>query len=222
MSVKIAESWQLILKPEFEKPYFKSIKAAILNEKAKGKIVYPPSQLIFNAFDSTPFESVKVVILGQDPYHGEGQAMGLSFSVPDGISIPPSLQNIFKELQADIPDFTTPNHGDLSHWASQGVLLLNAFLTVNKSEPASHQKFGWETFTDEVIRTISTQLNGVVFLLWGNFAQQKESLIDSRKHLILKAPHPSPFSAHKGFLGCRHFSKTNDYLKTQNKTCIDW
>ncbi len=222
MSLKIAESWQLRLKSEFEKPYFKSIKLAILNEKAKGKIVYPPSQFIFNAFDSTPFESVKVVILGQDPYHGVGQAMGLSFSVPNGIAIPPSLQNIFKELQSDIPDFSIPKNGDLSHWASQGVLLLNAFLTVNKSEPASHQKFGWETFTDEVIRSISAQLDSVVFLLWGNFAQQKESLIDTRKHLILKAPHPSPFSAHKGFLGCQHFSKTNDYLKAHGKTCIDW
>lgn len=208
--------------PEFEKPYFKKIKNAILDEKEKGKTIYPPSHLIFNAFDTTPFESVKVVILGQDPYHGEGQAMGLSFSVPNGITIPPSLQNIFKELKSDIPDFIIPSNGDLSHWAKQGVLLLNAFLTVNKSEPASHQKFGWETFTDEVIRTISNQLDGVVFLLWGNFAQQKEILIDTNKHLVLKAPHPSPFSAHKGFLGCQHFSKTNDFLKIKNKTTINW
>jgi len=208
--------------PEFEKPYFKKIKNAILDEKEKGKTIYPPSHLIFNAFDTTPFESVKVVILGQDPYHGEGQAMGLSFSVPNGIAIPPSLQNIFKELKSDIPDFIIPSNGDLSHWAKQGVLLLNAFLTVNKREPASHQKFGWETFTDEVIRTISNQLDGVVFLLWGNFAQQKEILIDTNKHLVLKAPHPSPFSAHKGFLGCQHFSKTNDFLKIKNKTTINW
>lgn len=208
--------------PEFEKPYFKSLKKSILDEKEKGKTVYPPSQLIFNAFDSTPFESVKVVILGQDPYHGEGQAMGLSFSVPNGIAVPPSLRNIFKELQSDIPDYKIPSNGDLSHWATQGVLLLNAFLTVNKSEPASHQKFGWETFTDEVIRTISTQLDGVVFLLWGSFAQQKAMLIDTSKHLVLTAPHPSPFSAHKGFLGCKHFSQTNDYLLANGKTPIAW
>ena len=222
MTVTISPSWKSKLMPEFEKPYFKKIKNAILDEKEKGKTIYPPSHLIFNAFDTTPFESVKVVILGQDPYHGEGQAMGLSFSVPNGIAIPPSLQNIFKELKSDIPDFIIPSNGDLSHWAKQGVLLLNAFLTVNKREPASHQKFGWETFTDEVIRTISNQLDGVVFLLWGNFAQQKEILIDTNKHLVLKAPHPSPFSAHKGFLGCQHFSKTNDFLKIKNKTTINW
>jgi uracil-DNA glycosylase len=222
MSVTIAASWKSRLMPEFEKPYFKNIKTAILYQKSKGKTIFPPSHLIFNAFEHTPFESVKVVILGQDPYHGEGQAMGLSFSVPRGINIPPSLQNIFKELKADIPDFVEPSSGDLTKWASQGVLLLNAFLTVNKNEPASHQKFGWEVFTNEVIRTISSQREAVVFLLWGNFAQQKRELIDTKKHLVLTAAHPSPFSAHKGFLGCRHFSKTNDYLKANGKTCINW
>lgn len=221
LMVAIEESWKAVLHEEFEKDYFSKIKTFIVAEKARGKITYPPGSLIFNAFNRTPFEKVKVVILGQDPYHGAGQAHGLSFSVPLGVAPPPSLKNMYKELQADV-GFQIPNHGNLEHWADQGVFLLNAFLTVNASEPASHQKAGWEQFTDAVIKTLSEKREHLVFLLWGRFAQEKASLIDAEKHLILKAAHPSPFSAHSGFFGCKHFSKTNDYLSQNGTAPIDW
>jgi uracil-DNA glycosylase len=193
-----------------------------LSQKSIGKTIFPPSNLIFNAFERCSFENTKVLILGQDPYHGRGQAHGLSFSVPNGIAIPPSLQNIYKELNEDIEKFTIPTHGNLTKWADQGVLLLNAFLTVSEGEPASHQAAGWELFTNDVIDTISSQKETVVFLLWGKFAEQKISLIDTQKHLVLTAPHPSPFSAHKGFLGCKHFSKTNAFLISKGLEPIQW
>jgi uracil-DNA glycosylase len=217
----IEASWNRVLGEEFEKPYFKDIKNFILNEKAKGKMVYPKGSEIFNAFNLTPFDNVKVVIIGQDPYHGPGQAHGLSFSVPIGIKPPPSLVNIFKELQSDT-GFSIPSHGNLENWAKQGVLMLNAVLTVNANDAGSHRKAGWEYFTNAVIEIISKEKQGVVFLLWGRFAHEKEILIDKRKHLVLKAAHPSPFSAHNGFFGCRHFSKTNSYLAEQGKTTINW
>ena len=191
------------------------------NRKGAGKTIYPPGQLIFNAFNTTPFNLVKVVLLGQDPYHGYGQAHGLSFSVPDGVAPPPSLVNIFKELHTDI-EMPFPTTGNLTKWATQGVLLLNAVLTVRANEPASHAKIGWMEFTNAVISKISDEKEGVVFLLWGKFAQEKQVLIDETKHLVLKAAHPSPFSAHNGFFGCRHFSKTNAYLLKQKIDPIDW
>jgi uracil-DNA glycosylase len=190
-------------------------------EEKKKYTLYPPGRLIFNAFHRTPFDQVKVVILGQDPYHGKGQAHGLCFSVPQGISKPPSLVNIFKELQADL-SIAIPEHGTLDKWADQGVLLINATLTVRDSQAGSHQKHGWETFTNRVIEVVSQEKSGVVFLLWGRFAQAKESLIDSAKHLILKSAHPSPLSAYNGFFGCKHFSLTNDYLEKQGKPGIEW
>jgi uracil-DNA glycosylase len=223
MDVKIDESWKEILSDEFDKSYFKQIVTHLKTEKSLGTTIYPPGAFIFNAFNSTPFFNVKVVILGQDPYHGPGQAHGLSFSVPKGITkLPPSLQNIFKEIRSDIGVSMPTDCGDLSKWASQGVLLLNASLTVKAGEPNSHSRFGWTDFTDAVIKKISDEKSGVVFILWGNFAQQKMPLIDQSKHLILKAAHPSPFSVEKGFFGCRHFSKTNDYLVKNGKTPIDW
>ena len=221
MDVKIEESWKQILMPEFSKPYFQQIVTFIKAEKALGKIIYPPGPLIFNAFYKTPFDKVKVVILGQDPYHNHGQAHGLSFSVPKGVGKPPSLINIFKELQSDL-GIAAPVDGDLEKWAEQGVLLLNATLTVRANEPGSHSKIGWLNFTDEVIKKISEGKNGVIFLLWGKFAQDKQILIDETKHSVLKAAHPSPFSADKGFFGCRHFSKTNELLMKQGKEPIDW
>jgi uracil-DNA glycosylase len=217
----IENSWNEVLNLEFEKPYFKDIKKFILDEKAKGKIIFPKSTEIFNAFNLTPFSQVKVVVIGQDPYHGKGQAHGLSFSVPQGIKPPPSLGNIYKELVTDV-GFSIPTHGNLENWAKQGVLMLNAILTVNAHEAGSHRKAGWEYFTNAVIQKISEEKKNVVFLLWGRFAQEKEVLIDSNKHLILKAAHPSPFSAHNGFLGCRHFSKTNDYLTSKGLEPINW
>jgi uracil-DNA glycosylase len=219
--VQIASSWKVILDAEFKEDYFKQIKSFILNEKAKGKEVYPVGKLMFNAFNLTPFEQVKVVIIGQDPYHGIGQAHGLSFSVPEGIKTPPSLQNIYKEIGQDL-GLPIPNHGNLESWAKQGVLLLNAVLSVNAGEPASHKAAGWENFTNAVIYHLSKQRKNLVFLLWGRFAQEKELLIDSNKHLILKAAHPSPFSAYQGFFGCKHFSKTNDYLVSKSISPIDW
>lgn len=215
-------SWLKVLSDELEKPYFKELKSFLLNEQQKGFIVFPKNEDIFNAFNYTPFDQVKVVILGQDPYHGQGQAHGLSFSVQKGIKPPPSLKNIYKELANDIQDFQIPNHGDLTSWAKQGVLLLNATLTVNAHEPGSHQKRGWEKFTDHVISEISGKKTGVIFLLWGKFAQQKEDLIDTTKHHVLKAAHPSPFSAYNGFLGSKPFSKTNDILKKQGLSPINW
>lgn len=221
MEVKIEESWREVLKEEFTKTYFQHIVAFLKAEKASGKIIYPPGPLIFNAFKQTPFDSVKVVILGQDPYHNKGQAHGLSFSVPDGVPLPPSLINIFKELRNDL-GIEIPASGNLEKWASRGVLLLNASLTVRKNEPGSHAHIGWLQFTDQVIKKISDLKEGVVFLLWGKFAQNKQSLIDETKHFVLKAAHPSPFSADKGFSGCRHFSKTNAILINQYKSPIDW
>jgi uracil-DNA glycosylase len=221
MSIKIEPSWKAILEEEFKKDYFNNIKSFILNEKANGKEVYPPGHLIFNAFNLTPFEQVKVVIIGQDPYHGFGQANGFSFSVPIGIKTPPSLQNIHKEIEQDL-GFKIPSHGNLESWAQQGVLLLNAVLTVNSGEPGSHKAAGWENFTNAVIYHLSQQSNNLVFLLWGRFAQEKELLIDSSKHLILKAAHPSPFSAYQGFMGCKHFSKTNEYFQQHKIAPIDW
>ncbi|TKK67665.1 uracil-DNA glycosylase [Ilyomonas limi] len=221
MDVKIDPSWKEALHSEFSKPYFQQIAAHLKTEKATGAIIYPPGPLIFNAFDKTPFNKVKVVLLGQDPYHGKGQAMGLSFSVPDGVKLPPSLQNIFEELHNDI-GMPIPHTGNLTKWAEQGVFLLNAILTVRAKEPASHQKIGWQQFTDRVIQTLSDEKEGIVFLLWGKFAQEKQVLIDATKHHILKAAHPSPYSADKGFFGCRHFSKTNNLLVKEGKDPIDW
>ncbi len=222
MEVHIHPSWQKVLKSEFNKTYFQQIVTFLKTEKALGKTIYPPGPLIFNAFNSTPFEEVKVVILGQDPYHGEGQAHGLSFSVPTGVKPPPSLANIFKELATDIGSDMPENYGNLTKWAQQGVLLLNAALTVRAGEPLSHAKYGWADFTDAVISKISDHKTGVVFLLWGKFAQQKQVLIDETKHHVLKAAHPSPLSAHTGFFGCRHFSKTNTLLMNDHQTPIDW
>lgn len=221
MNVQIEQSWKEMLQQEFTKPYFQQIVTFLKTAKASGKIIYPPGGFIFNAFLQTPFDKVKVVILGQDPYHGFGQAHGLSFSVPDGVKPPPSLINIFKELQEDL-GFPMPRSGNLTPWAKQGVLLLNAVLTVNAQDAASHSKIGWMHFTDAVIKIISQQKEGIIFLLWGKFAHDKQELIDETKHYVLKAAHPSPFSADKGFFGCKHFSKTNELLIQQAKTPIDW
>ncbi len=221
MSVQIEESWKEVLKGEFDKIYFQHIITFLKAEKSSGKIIYPPGQLFFNAFQKTPFSNLKVVILGQDPYHNKGQAHGLSFSVPEGIVKPPSLINIFKELKNDL-GIDIPENGNLEKWASQGVLLLNASLSVRQNEPGSHSAIGWLQFTDQVIKKISDEKEGIIFLLWGKFAQEKQSLIDETKHFVLKAAHPSPFSADKGFFGCKHFSKTNELLMKQNKEPIDW
>ena len=221
MDVKIEPSWKKVLKEEFSKPYFEQIVLHIKTEKSQGKIIYPPGPLIFNAFNTTPFDKVKVVILGQDPYHGPGQAHGLCFSVQNGVPPPPSLINIFKELQEDI-GVPIPDHGNLTYWAEQGVFLLNASLTVRAGEPMSHSKIGWAQFTDEVIKKISAEKKHVVFILWGKFAQEKKSLIDETKHCILRSTHPSPLSAHAGFLGCKHFSKANAYLMSKGIDPVDW
>ncbi|MGZ8545708.1 MAG: uracil-DNA glycosylase [Flavisolibacter sp.] len=221
MKVRIEGTWEKVLEQEFRKPYFKQLTDHIKTERKQGKIIYPPGPLIFNAFDNTPFDQVKVVILGQDPYHGPGQAMGLSFSVPSGVPIPPSLINIFKELQQDTGT-PVPSHGDLTLWARQGVLLLNASLTVRAGEPMSHARIGWHIFTNAVITKISELKSKVVFLLWGKFAQEKTELIDLKKHHVLKSAHPSPLSAHNGFFGNRHFSKTNTFLMKQGLDPINW
>lgn len=221
MNVQIATSWKEKLQDEFEQPYFKNIVAHLKTEKQLHKTIYPPGPLIFNAFNSTPFEKVKVLILWQDPYHGPGQAHGLCFSVQKGVPPPPSLVNIFKELHADL-GMARPSSGDLSKWAASGVFLLNASLSVRAAEPMSHAKIGWAQFTDAVIRTIAEQKQRVVFLLWGKFAQEKAAFIDESKHLILKAAHPSPLSAHNGFFGCKHFSKTNEYLMRHGIDPVDW
>lgn len=220
--VAIAESWKPVLQQEFDKPYFEALIDFLKQEKAAGKTIFPPGPQIFAAFDYTAFNDVRVVIIGQDPYHGQGHAHGLCFSVNKGIAVPPSLQNIYKEIKTDIEGFETPNHGDLSHWAKQGVLMLNATLTVEKDKAGSHQGKGWEAFTDAVIKVVSTQKENVVFILWGKFAQSKARLIDETKHLILMAAHPSPFSAYNGFFGCKHFSKTNHYLKQHQSQIINW
>ena len=205
---------------EFEKRYFGDLVRFLRAEKRAGKVIYPPGPLIFNAFEQTPFDEVKVVILGQDPYHRPGQAMGLSFSVPKGVPLPPSLKNIYKELERDT-GFKNPGHGDLTGWARQGVFLLNAFLTVERGKPASHQKIGWQYFTDAVIRTLSEEKEDLVFLLWGRFAQAKTALIDEMKHYVLTAVHPSPLAGNR-FLGCGHFSKTNELLTQNGLPPIDW
>ena len=217
---QIHDSWKEILKDEFDKDYFIDLKSFLLEEKKKYRI-YPPGKFIFHAFNSTPFENVKLIIIGQDPYHGTGQAHGLCFSVPFGIKPPPSLVNIFKEIQDDT-GVPFPNHGNLEYWAMQGVLLLNATLTVRAGQAGSHQGKGWEEFTNEVIKRLSDKKENLVFLLWGKFAQNKASLIDNTRHHILEAPHPSPFSAHSGFFGCKHFSKANKILADNGKTTIDW
>lgn len=222
MPVQIEESWKAALEGEFQKDYMKDLKAFLLREKQEGKTVFPPGNMIFNAFNHTPFQKVKAVILGQDPYHGQGQAHGLAFSVQKGVTVPPSLRSIYKELKNDIEGFTIPDHGELTKWADEGVLLLNATLTVRKGEPASHHNKGWEKFTDQAIIELSEKKKGIIFLLWGKNAQAKIPLIDANKHFILKAAHPSPYSAEHGFFGCRHFSKTNQLLKEQGLEPIDW
>mgnify|MGYP000598241328 CR=1 FL=1 len=215
-------SWSDILATEKQQAYFQDSLAYVANRRAQGVSVYPPKAEVFNAFKITPFEKVKVVILGQDPYHGPKQAHGLCFSVKPGIAPPPSLVNMYKELAADIPGFETPEHGYLQSWAEQGVLLLNTVLTVEQGQAHSHRHLGWETFTDKVIRGISQFGEGIIFLLWGSHAQKKGSCIDTNKHYVLKAPHPSPLSAHRGFFGCRHFSTANQLLIQQNKSPINW
>lgn len=220
MEVKIEQSWKEALAGEFEKPYFASLVRFLHEEKAAGQRIYPPGSRIFKAFELTPVDQVKVVILGQDPYHGAGQAMGLSFSVPANIPAPPSLKNIFKEIHDDL-GITMSGYPDLEKWARQGVLLLNAVLTVRAGQPASHSSIGWTEFTDAVIKYISDHCTGVVFLLWGNFARSKKALIDTTRHYVLEAAHPSPL-ARGAFFGCRHFSKTNEILAREGKTPIDW
>jgi uracil-DNA glycosylase len=217
---QIETSWKEALSDEFASSYFSLLKEFLIEEKKKFTI-YPPGNLIFNAFNHTPFNRVCVVILGQDPYHGPGQAHGLCFSVPQGVAQPPSLVNIFKELQNDL-GIAVPKHGNLEKWTKQGVLLLNATLTVRANQAGSHQGKGWEQFTDAVIRKISEKRVGIIFLLWGKYAQAKETLIDQNKHYILKAAHPSPLSAYNGFIGCRHFSKTNDLLVRHGLPPVDW
>jgi len=219
--VKIAESWRPVLAAEFEKPYFQKLTAWVRGEYAT-TTVYPLGSQIFHAFDACPFDEVKVVILGQDPYHGKNQAHGLAFSVNEGVRTPPSLQNIFKELQDDIPGTPAPANGNLDRWAQQGVLLLNATLTVRAATPGSHQKKGWEEFTDEVIRQVSAGRPHVVFILWGAYAQKKDELIDTSKHLVLKAAHPSPYSADRGFFGSKPFSKANSWLEQHGEQPITW
>jgi uracil-DNA glycosylase len=222
MSLKLEESWKVVLEGEFEKEYMKKLRSFLQSQHDQQRIIYPGNSLIFNAFEHTPFDKVKVVVLGQDPYHGANQAHGLSFSVQKGVQIPPSLQNIFKELQSEYNDFQIPKHGDLSSWAKQGVLLLNATLTVEASKAGSHQNQGWEKFTDQVIQILSEQRTGIVFLLWGKYAQAKAALINQNKHLVLMAAHPSPFSAYNGFFGCNHFILTNEYLEKNGGRGIDW
>lgn len=218
--VKIESSWKQILQAEFEKPYFTNLVEFLKKEKESGKTIYPPGPQIFNAFEQCPFDKVRVVILGQDPYHQPGQAMGLSFSVPKGIPLPASLKNIYKELYSDL-DVKMPGHGDLTEWAKNGVFLLNAILTVEKSKAGSHQKTGWQEFTDAVIKNLSDHKSRIVFLLWGNFARSKKVLIDQSKHAVLEAAHPSPLAG-GAFFGCRHFSKTNEILLQLNQPPIEW
>ncbi len=219
-NIELNHMWKTLLSDEINAPYFTDLLQFLADEK-KNYTIFPPEKEIYNAFNLTPIDKIKVVIIGQDPYHGNGQAHGLCFSVNDGIKFPPSLKNIFKELQSDL-NIPIPISGNLTHWAEQGVFLINNTLTVREKEPTSHQKKGWEEFTDAVIKLISNQKKGVVFLLWGSFAQSKENIIDTTKHHVLKAAHPSPFSAHRGFLGCKHFSKTNEILKKQGQKPINF
>jgi uracil-DNA glycosylase len=218
--VDIEPSWKAVLADEFEQPYWEAL-ADFVRDEYRSATVYPPPPFVFNAFALCPFDRVRVVILGQDPYHGPSQAHGLSFSVPEGVSLPPSLKNIYKELRSDLGR-DIPTSGNLEPWAQQGILLLNATLTVRGSTPGSHQHRGWETFTDAVIEHLSRDKEHLVFLLWGKYAQEKGTKIDRNKHLVLTAPHPSPFSAHSGFFGCRHFSQTNDYLASHSLAPIEW
>lgn len=218
--IRINEEWKKVLLPEFKKDYFIEIRTFLKQEIKEGKILYPPSTLIFNAFNLTPFNKVKVVIIGQDPYHGPGQAMGLCFSVPKEMKVPPSLKNVYKELHTDI-GLDIPDHGDLTSWAEQGVFLLNAMLSVEHKKAGSHKKIGWQEFTDNVIRIISESHKGIVFMLWGNFAKGKKELIDNSKHLVLESAHPSPL-ARGAFFGSRHFSKCNEYLISQGSQEIQW
>lgn len=220
MDVQIDTSWKAVLQEEFDKPYFADLVAFVKNEYAT-KTIFPPGNLIFNAFDQCPFDKVKVVIIGQDPYHGPRQAHGLCFSVNDGVAFPPSLINIFKEIERDL-SIPTPPSGNLTRWAQQGVLLLNATLTVEAHKAGSHQNKGWERFTDEVIRILAEQKEHIVFMLWGNYAQQKAAFVDSTKHLILKTVHPSPLSAFRGFIGSGHFSAANEYLRSKGETAVKW
>lgn len=222
MSAALEPGWLTVLENEFEKKYMKDLKAFLLAEKESGQVIYPKGADIFNAFNHTPFDQVKVVILGQDPYHGDGQAHGLSFSVKKGITVPPSLKNIYKELETDIEGFITPSHGNLSQWSEEGVLLLNATLTVRAHQPGSHQGKGWEAFTDQAISQLSQQKSGLVFLLWGKFAQNKSLLIDEQKHTVIKSAHPSPFSAYNGFFGSKPFSRTNTALVAQGLKPVNW
>ena len=221
MDVKIDASWKKVLQEEFKKPYFELLTRFVKKEYLQNSPIFPPAKLIFNAFDLCPFDQTKVVILGQDPYHGNGQANGLSFSVNPGVAIPPSLINIYKELQDDLK-IPSPSNGDLTHWAEQGVLLLNATLTVKAHQAGSHQNKGWEEFTDAAIRALATQKEHLVFILWGAYAQRKGAFIDRKKHLVLTSPHPSPLAAYRGFFGNKHFSKTNKYLEQHQKKPIKW
>lgn len=220
-TVKLDSSWLKPLAREFEQPYMADLKQFLATEKALGKRIYPAGADMFNAFNLTPLPTVRVVILGQDPYHGEGQAHGLSFSVPPEVKIPPSLRNIFKEIQLET-GLPIPTHGNLRAWATRGVLLLNSILSVESGQPGSHQGRGWEAFTDSVIELISRELKGVVFMLWGSYAQRKGRIIDRERHCVLSAPHPSPLSAHRGFFGCGHFQTANEYLRSQGRPIIDW
>jgi len=219
--VQLEKSWLTRLHSEFDQPYMQELRRFLLERKRSGAVIYPPGKLIFNALDSTPFDAVKVVILGQDPYHGPGQAHGLCFSVRDGVALPPSLQNIYREIADDLGR-SPPESGNLQPWADQGVLLLNAVLTVERGRAGAHQGKGWERFTDRVVRELNDGRNGLVFMLWGSYALKKGAVIDRARHLVLTAPHPSPLSAHRGFFGCRHFSKANAWLEQHGRPPIEW
>ena len=220
-TVKLEPSWLNVLGGEFDQPYMKQLREFLVQQKGAGRVIYPPSSQWFSAFNSTPFDQVRVVILGQDPYHGPNQAHGLCFSVMPGVKVPPSLMNIYKELQDDLA-VQPPAHGCLTSWAEQGVLLLNATLTVEQANAGAHQGKGWERFTDQGIRALNDQRDGIVFLLWGSYAQKKGAFIDQSRHLVLKSVHPSPLSAYRGFLGCKHFSTANNYLQQRGQLAIDW
>jgi len=220
MNVRIEESWRRVLQPEFDKPYFELL-TSFVRQAYQTRECFPPARLIFNAFDSCPFDKVRVVIIGQDPYHDVGQAHGLCFSVPDGVAIPPSLMNIYKELNRDL-HIPIPTSGNLSHWVEQGVLLLNATLTVEAHHPGSHQNKGWEELTDAVIQALNDQREHLVFMLWGAYARRKAQMVNTHRHLVLTAPHPSPLSAYQGFIGCGHFSKANEYLVLHGEQPINW
>lgn len=219
--IRLEDGWKRVLGDEFSKPYMQDLKTFLMNEKQRGTVIFPKGAEFFQSLDLTPLDNVKVVILGQDPYHGDGQAHGLSFSVRPGVRIPPSLQNIYKEMRDDL-GIIQPAHGYLESWARQGVLLLNATLSVERGLAGSHQGKGWEIFTDAVIHAVNAKNDPVVFMLWGSYARKKAAFVDQSRHLVLTAPHPSPLSAHRGFLGCRHFSKANEYLKSKGQTPIDW